>query len=175
MIFYDSNYLSRHLNINPARWKRWARTFLPPDPLGGLQSGVARQFNLKEAFKVYLGGYLVGELKFALPDAQQVLGDLSPWLKSNGFYSMQAPSETENRRMHYIYIFNLPKHKFGYTIRTVVSINAMDNATHLSFLQTCISVDHDLMASGEAMSASVLAVTTLYRHFLSSIEQQSSP
>ena len=48
--FYTNKELSRTFSINLAKWKRWSREFLPPDPLGGLQSGYARQYNLDEAF-----------------------------------------------------------------------------------------------------------------------------
>ena len=78
--FYTNQELSRKLNISLARWKRWSREFLPPDPLGGLQSGYARQYNPDEAFAVLLGGYLVGDLKFTIPEARQILHDLHNWL-----------------------------------------------------------------------------------------------
>jgi hypothetical protein len=90
MIYYNSRYLSTKLDINLARWKRWVREFLPPDPLGGMQSGVTRQFNTKDAFKVYLGGYLVGNLKFAIPDAVTILSDLSSWLKAQGYFQIHT-------------------------------------------------------------------------------------
>ncbi len=76
--------LSRRLGINLARWKRWSREFLPPDPLAGIQSGYARQYYLDDAFRVYLGGHLVSHLHLSVPEARQVLADLSPWLKNNG-------------------------------------------------------------------------------------------
>jgi hypothetical protein len=79
-----SRELSRRLGINLARWKRWSREFLPPDPLAGIQSGYARQYYLDDAFRVYLGGHLVAHLHLSVPDARQVLSDLSPWMKSTG-------------------------------------------------------------------------------------------
>ena len=74
--FYSNKELSQAFKINLAKWKRWSREFLPPDPLGGLQSGFARQYNLDEAFTVYLGGYLVGKMKFTIPESKQILRDL---------------------------------------------------------------------------------------------------
>ncbi len=71
--FYTNQELSKKFNVNLARWKRWSREFLPPDPLGGLQSGYARQYNPDEAFTVVLGGHLVGDLKFSIPEAKQIL------------------------------------------------------------------------------------------------------
>ncbi len=79
--FYSSRELSRLLSIPLNRWKRWSREFLPPDPLGGLQSGYARQFSPSEAFSVYLGGFLVAGLGFSIPQARQVLKELNGWMK----------------------------------------------------------------------------------------------
>ncbi len=84
--FYQNRELSQKLGVNLAKWKRWSREFLPPDPLGGLQSGYARQYNLDDAFTVHLGGYLVSELKFSIPEAKQVLSDLKKWMVSHRFY-----------------------------------------------------------------------------------------
>jgi len=84
--FFTNKELAFKLNINLARWKRWSREFLPPDPLGGLQSGYARQYNPDEAFTVILGGHLVGELKFTIPDARQIIHDLNNWLVEHEFY-----------------------------------------------------------------------------------------
>ena len=84
--FYNSRQLSQKLGVNLAKWKRWSREFLPPDPLGGLQSGYARQYNPNEAFTVYLAGHLVAELKFTVPEARQIINDLSRWLVEHKFY-----------------------------------------------------------------------------------------
>ena len=84
--FYTNRELSQIFNINLAKWKRWSREFLPPDPLGGLQSGYARQYNLDEAFTVFLGGHLVGELKFTIPESRKILNDLHQWLVDHDFY-----------------------------------------------------------------------------------------
>jgi hypothetical protein len=84
--FYQNRELSQKLGVNIAKWKRWSREFLPPDPLGGLQSGYARQYNLDDALTVYLGGYLVSELKFSIPEAKRILLDLKEWMRAHGFY-----------------------------------------------------------------------------------------
>ena len=84
--FRTNKEISQIFSINLAKWKRWSREFLPPDPLGGLQSGYARQYNLDEAFTVYLGGHLVGGLKFTIPEAKQILYDLHQWLVDHDFY-----------------------------------------------------------------------------------------
>jgi hypothetical protein len=84
--YYQNRELSEKLTINLAKWKRWSREFLPPDPLGGLQSGYPRQYNPDDAFTVYLGGYLVTGLKFSIPEAKQILSDLNAWMLANNFY-----------------------------------------------------------------------------------------
>jgi hypothetical protein len=81
---FQNRELARRLGINLARWKRWSREFLPPDPLAGIQSGYARQYYLDDAFRVYLGGYLVSHLHLAVPEARRVLADLTPWMKAEG-------------------------------------------------------------------------------------------
>ena len=84
--FFTNRQISKRLDINLARWKRWSREFIPPDPLGGMQTGYARQYHPDEAFNVHLGGHLVSDLKFAIPEAKQILADLQGWLADNGFY-----------------------------------------------------------------------------------------
>lgn len=81
--FYLNRELAERLKIPLNRWKRWSREFLPPDPLGGLQSGYARQYTLSDAFIVYLGGYLVSGVSFTIPEARNILQDLNGWLKKN--------------------------------------------------------------------------------------------
>jgi hypothetical protein len=84
--YFTSRDCSEKLGINLARWKRWSRAFLAPDPLGGQQSGYARQFSIDQVLTVHLGGMLISELKFSLPEALQILGDLKNWLGASGIY-----------------------------------------------------------------------------------------
>lgn len=84
--YFTSRELSSRFGINLARWKRWSRAFLPPDPLGGQQSGYARQFSIDQAFRVYFGGVLLSRLKFSITEAGQILGDLDHWLEAAGIY-----------------------------------------------------------------------------------------
>lgn len=53
---------------------------MPPDNLGGYQSGYARQYNLNEAFVVYLGGFLVHNVKLSVPQARTALQSLGKHL-----------------------------------------------------------------------------------------------
>ena len=91
--YYTNREISQKLEINLARWKRWSRSFLPPDPLGGMQSGFARQYTFKDLFKVYLGGHLLSHLKLSMPESRQVLSDLSPWMKKSGFLALDGANE----------------------------------------------------------------------------------
>jgi len=79
--YYLSRELSMRLEIPLSRWKRWSREFLPPDPLGGLQSGFARQYSVRDAFVVYMAGYLVSSQAYSIPEARQILQDLNDWLQ----------------------------------------------------------------------------------------------
>ncbi|MBW2491912.1 MAG: hypothetical protein JRE65_12275, partial [Deltaproteobacteria bacterium] len=51
--FFTNRELSDSLDIKLTKWKRWSREFLPPDPLGGMQSGYARQYHPDQAFTVF--------------------------------------------------------------------------------------------------------------------------
>jgi len=129
--FFTNRELSEKLNVNLARWKRWSREFLPPDPLGGMQSGYARQYNPDEAFTVYLGGHLVADLKFSIPEAKQIIQDLRQWLSDKGFYynlkGNAALNDGIDALVKRYLIFIRPENgqdkrfKFIYTIRGVIS------------------------------------------------------
>jgi hypothetical protein len=84
--FFTNRELSQKLGINLAKWKRWSRELLPPDPLGGLQSGYARQYNPADTFTVFLGGHLIADLKYTIPECKQILADLHDWLVQHGFF-----------------------------------------------------------------------------------------
>ena len=171
MIYFKSKEISAILGINLAKWKRWSRDFLPPDPLGGLQSGVARQFNLRDVFKIYFGGYLVGDLCFTIPEAVRILSDLSPWLKKNGFYELQPkiiPSRNGNGHQSFIYIHWFANLHFTYSIRTVAACTQTgpDAFCQETFAQTFIGTEADPLANGQSPSATVIAITTLYDDLL---------
>jgi hypothetical protein len=96
--FFTNRELAARLDINLARWKRWSREFLPPDPLGGLQSGYARQYSAHEAFSVYFGGHLVARLGYTIPEARRILADLGSWLLARGMgevYAATAPKPND--------------------------------------------------------------------------------
>ena len=126
--FYLNRELSASLGIRLSRWKRWSREFLPPDPLGGLQSGFARQYSLQEAFYVYLGGHLVADLKISIPEAIAVLGDLKEWVTSR-YFSYALPEEPslvkQSVKEYRIYIFLNPEpektaHTHAYMVHRII-------------------------------------------------------
>jgi hypothetical protein len=84
--FFTNRELSHKLLIPLAKWKRWSREFLPPDPLGGLQSGVARQYSVDQALTVFTGGQLVSELKTTIPEARQIMTELHTLFKDIGAF-----------------------------------------------------------------------------------------
>ncbi|MDO9565244.1 MAG: hypothetical protein Q7J15_00640 [Candidatus Desulfaltia sp.] len=134
--YYTNRELSRGLEINLAKWKRWSREFLPPDPLGGMQSGYARQYSPDSVFTVFLGGYLVAYMKFTIPEAKQILKDLNDWLVNNGFYFLdKGDSKTSDIinsviYSHVIYIYENSlsgEHiDFYYKIRGIISERPVD-------------------------------------------------
>jgi hypothetical protein len=85
--FFTNRELSRNLLIPLSKWKRWSREFLAPDPLGGLQSGVARRYSADQALTVFIGGHLVAELKISIPEARQIMGDLRSCLNDIGAFA----------------------------------------------------------------------------------------
>ncbi len=123
--YFTNRELSQKLEIKLAKWKRWSREFLPPDPLGGLQSGYARHYHPNEAFHVYLGGCLVAGLKFSIPEAKRILSDLETWLEKNGFRFNAEPPEKQSvpePAKHYlIRVFCNKNQMFWYEIRGIIT------------------------------------------------------
>ncbi len=126
--FFTNRHLAAKLGIKLSRWKRWSREFLPPDPLGGLQSGLARQYTSDQAFTVFLGGYLVADLNFTIPEARRILSDLEPCLNSLGYLNSfrgpkaKLPAAVDPNAAIHIQIWPLPASsenpvRFGYLLR----------------------------------------------------------
>lgn len=148
IIYYTNRQISEKLGINLARWKRWSRSFLPPDPLGGMQSGYARQYAFKDLFKVFLGGHLLSHLKLCVTDSQIVLADLSPWLKKNGFLDLRGinaadlPRAGQSKRVRIYFRPLRPKSaksgsRFGYLIRTLISVQSNASVSGRRIVETC--------------------------------------
>jgi hypothetical protein len=171
VIYFDSKYLSQRLNINAAKWKRWAREFLPPDPLGGYQSGYARQFSHKEAFRVFLGGYLVGVLRLTIPEARQVLSDLDAWMKKQGLYSVPGDLDQATAETDHIYIYDQGNGRFAYTVRTIAAHQRADNngSCNESFVLKHIGATADPLTSPGTGHARIVLIRELHRRFLEAV------
>ena len=183
--FYTNRQLSQAFQINLAKWKRWSREFLPPDPLGGLQSGFARQYNLDEAFAVYLGGYLVGNLKFTIPEARQILNDLRQWLIDHNFYfDFSGDAKTLETSVYpvqnyQIAIFNrkasggLPA-GFFYWIKAIFSVEPVEfdagQVRQERYHQFFIGPPADISALHNAESYCIMNINALRRRFLTSLQ-----
>ncbi len=170
MIFFNSRELSAKLDIKLDKWKRWVREFLPPDPLGGLQSGYARQFSQKSAFRVYLGGYLVATLKFSIPEAGRILSDLDGWLRNNGFFSLTPPNgHFQNATAGYrVYIYPVDHQGFGYTIRRIQAqpVRDADGMFQETYARTLLQTAEDPLSTGRIAGARVLGISALYQDFV---------
>jgi hypothetical protein len=171
MIYFDSKYLSESLLINAARWKRWAREFLPPDPLGGFQSGYARQFSYKDAFRVYLGGDLVSALRLTIPEARQVLTDLDDWMKRQGFYSLPGDPRNGVDKAEHIYIYDLGKCKFAYAVRSITERSQVDanGCCSESYVLKKIGAPADMLIKAGTAHARIILIRELHRRFLKAV------
>lgn len=173
MIYFDSKYLSRCLRINTARWKRWAREFLTPDPLGGYQSGYARQFSHKDAFRVFLGGYLVSVLRFSIPEARQVLMDLDAWMRRHGLYSLPGDPRNGTVRADHVYIYDVGKGKFAYAVRTIAAQSQADASGNCSehYVLKTIGASEDMLSQEGTPHARIVLIRELHRRFLRAVSR----
>ncbi len=178
--FYSNRELSQKLKINLARFKRWSREFLPPDPLGGMQSGYARQYSLDNAFTVYLGGYLVGELKYTITEAKKILEDLKKWLKEKDFYintknSRKNGNDAKDRVKEYI-IFILRENdlknssgSFSYRIRGIISnipVNYNEcRVREERYIEEYVLIDKRNKTNNNIESEKMLKITKIHRYF----------
>lgn len=173
MIYFDSKYLSKSLNINAARWKRWAREFLPPDPLGGYQSGFARQFSHKDAFRVFLGGYLVSVLRFTIPEARKVLIDLDSWMKRQGLYSLPGDLRNGAFKADHVYIYDIGVGEFAYAVRTIAAQPQADTDGNWSeqYVLKTVGASEDLLNQKGTPHARVVLIRELHRRFLDAVNR----
>lgn len=178
--FFTSRALSQRLEINLAKWKRWSREFLPPDPLGGMQSGYARQYNPDQAFTVYLGGLLVADLKVTIPEAKQILQDLRGWLAEKGFSFnasgkiLPGTGEDEIVKKH-ILLIEGGKRKddrfdFIYTVRGIISNESVDyNGFEIMkelYIQTPIGLRPEKPSTMGMNIVKILKITDILNNFV---------
>jgi len=188
--FLTNKELSKIFNINLAKWKRWSREFLPPDLLGGLQSGYARQYNLDEAFTVFIGGHLVGNLKFTIPEARQILHELRQWLVDHDFYfDFSGNANPKNKSAHPVQKYriaivstkitegNLPG--LRYLVKATVASEPVDfNGVPMQqerYFESWVSTSDDAPAQLNAESYRVLNISILRRTFLNYFQTEDPP
>ena len=172
MIYYNSKYLSEKLEINLAKWKRWSREFLDPDPLGGYQSGFARQFSFKDAFRVFLGGHLVGMLNYSIPQARQILLDLYPWLKKNLMFAWPKPNDAPVQSCRCVYIFETSGGSgYGYAVRTIVpDAPRSDGLFEEVYSLELIGLSEKGFRTGRFTHARVIDMDALHHQFLNKVD-----
>ena len=183
--FFTNRELSQAFTINLAKWKRWSREFLPPDPLGGLQSGYARQYNLNEAFTVFFAGHLVSNLRYTIPEARQILHDLHQWLVDHEFYfdfsenSSPAPEPVHQVQNYRIAVINRKAssgriYGFSYRIRAIFSVEPLEagdaKALHECFQETVLDPPDDMAGQRVAESYCILNISALRRNFLNCLQ-----
>ena len=183
--FYINKELSHIFSIKLAKWKRWSREFLPPDPLGGFQSGYARQYNLDEAFTVFLGGHLVGNLKLTIPEARQILHDLHQWLVDHDFYfDFSGNANPKNKPVHPVQNYqiaiistnishgNLPG--LRYRVKAIITSDSVDfNGAPMHrerFIESSIGASDTEPAPLNAASYRVLNISVLRHTFLGYVQ-----
>ena len=178
--FFTNREVSHRLDINLSKWKRWSREFLPPDPLGGMQSGFARQYSPDGAFTVYFGGHLVADLKFTIPEAKQIVKDLHPWFAEKGFYFDTGSNATINQGVHQLikkYIIFIAREKdpdntikFIYTIRGIISnepvnYNGFEIMKEL-YMETTIGLQTKKMSAVDVNTVKTVNITDVLYNFV---------
>ena len=149
--FFTNRELSHKLLIPLAKWKRWSREFLPPDPLGGLQSGVARQYSVDQSLIVYIGGHLVSELKTTIPEARQIMTDLhAPFKDIGAFVNTRIHQENQLGQHPTISIYSIlfcrqksgssKETAFIYTIRGLRSRKKLKDGQKKVFQEEYVAV-----------------------------------
>jgi hypothetical protein len=178
--FYTNRELADKLSINLAKWKRWSREFLPPDPLGGMQSGYTRQYSIDDAFKVFLGGHLVSAMKYTIPDARKILHDLQEWLAGVRIYQnsgrdLENITEPVTPVERYI-IFIQPQPAvsgqpidFLYSIRGIIADTTVQHKAILvrqeRYIETLIPPQKNERSVSEALGVKVLNLTAVLKQF----------
>jgi len=178
--YYTNRDLSDLFKINLAKWKRWSREFLPPDPLGGLQSGYARQFTQDDAFAVYLGGHLVSDLRFTIPETKRILSDLSIWLGETGFYEnfgIESDSLEEVNKMIDTYLIYIRsgsdlsgnQNGFTYAVRGIISKKPVTvkgyAVEQVQYLEEILYPPDSVESRDRLDVTKILNITDLFRKF----------
>ncbi len=182
--FFTNRELSDRLGIKLAKWKRWSREFLPPDPLGGMQSGYARQYNPDQAFTVFLGGHLVADLKFSIPEATKIIQDLNKWLSEKGFFFDLRGHSVSDKGMDALikkYIIFIRREKgsdkrlkFIYTVRGIISNEPVQHkgfeVMKKLYVETSFNQGHEKPSEMDMNVVKTLYITGILTDFVGAIE-----
>ncbi len=85
MITITNRILAEAPGFTHPQIKRWVVAFLEADKASGQHSGIPRTYSFEQAVMIFLGGYLVRDLKFTLSEVRQILNDIYKWLKKKGW------------------------------------------------------------------------------------------
>jgi len=185
--FYTNRDLSQRFDINFAKWKRWSREFLPPDFLGGLQSGYARQYNQNEAFTVYLGGLLVADLKFSIPDAKKILEELHDWLTASVLCTdFDTPKKdvkgTKGQGEQYQILIQAVNNRTASTVKFFTAIRCIladesitihgNPARRFQYLETVLNNTETKPCDDDMLSARVLNISRVFARFKKTLNSE---
>ena len=183
--FFTNRELSHKLLIPLAKWKRWSREFLPPDPLGGLQSGVARQYSVDQSLIVFIGGHLVSELKTTIPEARQIMTDLHVLFKDIGAFvntriHQEYPLGQQPSISNYSILFcrqesaSNKELAFTYTIRGLTSRRQLKDGQQKVFQEEYVAVpisssDHTILDVYDP-HINILSISALVDRFAKALQ-----
>ena len=134
------------------------------------------EYSFGEAFKVYLGGHLIGAMSYTIPEAKQILEDLDDWLTRQGFYSEKGgdkPKHTPDLVKHWD-VFIKPRNNFGfsYTVKGILDgpkikpFKGIKNAQHETYIEDVIVLkDHKTGVQVDGM-AKKLCISLLRNIFI---------
>jgi hypothetical protein len=135
---------------------------------------------------VFLGGYLVGDLKFTIPEARQIMHDLQSWLVNRGFYyNFSGTSPSENRTKFIIQHYQIAIYRttmgdnrdsaFFYLTKGLIAQESIEfNAAPVRqerFIESSINPAKRESPVNAAASHRVLNISNLRRRFLRSLEE----
>ena len=92
---YTSIELAKALDIYDQRWRRWSRWFLGPDEGAGRGQGRTRTYTYRQAFKVWICGYLLERRNLPKDEAKIFGAKLFKWFENNGFLDQSPKPEVK--------------------------------------------------------------------------------
>ena len=169
---FTAREIARILNVPLDTAKRWARTFLPPDPTAGRQAGRARIFSLNDYLILFLARYLIRNEGYNISDSCQILQDMLPWLSSiNLLPSKLGSGNQEDSKFYELFVQKKTKENFfRYDVKKVIhkyrqEENGKDNIFENYTLEGIKG--HERLSGPE--NTKVLRISLLLKIFLSNL------